>query len=54
MVAVRHIRLMATSELTAWKGVVLNNNTIKEFSSGGDTFFGRQNHKDEIQLKIKR
>jgi hypothetical protein len=28
-------------------------NTIKELSNGGDTFCGRQNHKDEIQFRME-
>jgi phage/plasmid-associated DNA primase len=53
MVAARHRRPMATSELTVGKGVVQDNNTIKELSSGGNTFCGRENHKDEIQFKME-
>jgi phage/plasmid-associated DNA primase len=53
MVAARNHRLLATSELKMGPGLKIDHNTVKELSSGGDTFSGRQNHRDEMQFKMQ-
>jgi phage/plasmid-associated DNA primase len=52
MVAPMHLRIMAISEVTVGKGVVLDNNAIKKLSNGCDTFCRRQKHKDGIQFNM--
>jgi phage/plasmid-associated DNA primase len=42
MVAARNHRLMAASELKMGPSLKIDNNTVKEFSSGDDTFCGRR------------
>jgi hypothetical protein len=44
---------MATSELNVGKGIVLDNNSMKDLFSGGKTVCVRENHKEEFHYRIE-
>jgi hypothetical protein len=52
MVVAQNHRLQATPEQIMGPGFKIDKNTIHDLSIGGDTSCGRQNHWDEMQLKM--
>jgi hypothetical protein len=53
LIPLEFCRIALSSEISSGKGVKINGDMIKGFSSGGDTQQARQNRKDEIDFRMQ-